>query len=97
MTTPVKTGPITTQTSTPIGKIPGDRQGATLLVSGAFNGSTVNVSYQAADGSFVNFTGANSVLTATGQISVTAGNNLALFLTTSVANPTGINVITTYF
>lgn len=97
MTTPVTTATITTQTSTLIGKIPGNRQGATILVSGAFNGATVNISYQAADGSFVNFTGANSSLTATGQISVTAGNNLPLYLTTSVANPTGINAITTYF
>ena len=97
MASPVITPTITTQTSTLIGKIPGDRQGSTILVSGAFNGSTVNVSYQAADKSFVNFTGANSELTATGQISITAGNNLPLFLTTSVADPTGINVITTYF
>lgn len=97
MAAPVITPTITTQTSTLIGKIPGDRQGATILVSGAFNGSTVNISYKADDGSFVNFTGANSSLTADGQISVTAGNNLPLFLTTSVANPTGINTITTYF
>jgi len=88
---------ITTQTSTFVGKTPGDRQGVTLLVSGDFNGATATAGYQAADNSIVNFAGTDAVLTADGEISIVTGNSVKVHLTTTVANPTGIDVLTTYW
>jgi len=95
MAEPTPIGPITTQTNTFIGKIPGDRQGITLLVSGVFNGATATASYQAEDGSIVDFTGADASITADGEISIVGGNSLKVYLTTTVADPTGINVLAT--
>lgn len=97
MAEPVSFPTITTQTSTFVGKVPGDRQGATVSIDGAFNGGTATLGYEAADGTIVNYTSEDAAITANGQISVVAGNSVKLFLTTTVANPTGIDVLTSYW
>ena len=97
MAQPRPTGPITTQTDTFVAKVPGERQGTTLLVSGTFNGSTATAGYEAEDGTIVAFTGADASLTADGEISVVGGNSLKIYIITTVANPTGINVLATYW
>jgi hypothetical protein len=66
-------------------------------VSGVFNGSTATAGYETDDGTIVDFTGTDAVLTADGEISVVGGNGLKIHLTTTVANPTGINVLATYW
>lgn len=97
MAAPEVTPTITTQTSTKVGKVPGDHQGVTLLVSGTFNGATATAGYKADDGTINDFSSADAALTADGEISITAGNHTEIFLTTTVATPTGIDVIATYW
>jgi len=97
MATPINIGPIIAQKSTFIIKTTGIGQGVTLLVSGNFNGATATAGYKAADGTIVDFASADAAITADGEISITAGQNIEIFLTTTVANPTGINVLAAYF
>ena len=97
MATPRQNQTITTQGSFLVGKIPGDRQGTTLLISGNFNSAQATAAYKAADGTFVDFQSADATLTATGEISVVAGNGIEIYLTVSLANPVGIDVIAAYW
>ena len=97
MATPRSNNTITTQGSFLVGKIPGDRQGTTLLISGNFNSAQATAAYKAADGTFVDFQSADATLTATGEISVVAGNGIEIYLTVSLANPVGIDVIAAYW
>ena len=94
MATPRQNQTITTQGSFLVGKIPGDRQGCTVLVSGpGFNGATATAAYKAADGTFQNFADPDAVITANGEISIVAGNGIEIFLTVTGADPTGINAL----
>ena len=97
MATPRSNNTITAQGSFLVGKIPGDRQGTTLLISGNFNSAQATAAYKAADGTFVDFQSADATLTATGEISVVAGNGIEIYLTVSLANPVGIDVIAAYW
>ena len=97
MATPRSNNTITTQGSFLVGKVPGDRQGTTLLISGNFNSAQATAAYKAADGTFVDFQSADATLTATGEISVVAGNGIEIYLTVSLANPVGIDVIAAYW
>ena len=97
MATPRSNNTITTQGSFLVGKVPGDRQGTTLLISGNFNAAQATAAYKAADGTFVDFQSADATLTATGEISVVAGNGIEIYLTVSLANPVGIDVIAAYW
>lgn len=92
-----KTGPITTQTSIRVIKVPKDRQGTTLHVSGDFNGATLTAGYLDANGDITDYADTAAVLTAAGEIRIQAGNGVEIFVTTTVADPTGIYVLASVY
>lgn len=97
MAAPVVIKTITTQTDTSMGTVPGDREGIVLNINGTFNGATATASYKAADKTIKPYTDSAAAITADGQIVIRAGNRVEVFLTTSAANPTGIDVLVSYF
>jgi len=98
MSTPKSFPAITVQGTSEVGKTPGGRQGAVVAISGTFNGSTVTLAYKdPVTGTITAYSSADASITAPGEIAVTSGENVQLFLIVTVADPTSIVPFTSYF
>lgn len=98
MTTPTSAKTITAQGNFLVGKVPGERQGVVIAVAGTFNGATVTAGYRNPGTDTVTaYSGADASITADGEIAIVAGNGVEIFLLVTVADPTSIDPLTSFF